>query len=142
MLLGVVALIRSIFCRECLVAGTADHNEYGEREHALCRWREQQPSQSLSHADQQTAEQRARHRTQPAGNDNDKGQKRVGGADHRRDIDDQCHHDAGGADASSANPEGERIDSFYVESDNERASMIIGAGTYRFAERRETKKRK
>src|SRR5215469_13486997 len=119
-----------------------NNNEYSEGEHALCRWREQQSSQGLGHANQQPTEQCTRHRAQPARDNDDEGQKRVGRTDHRRDIDNQCHHDTGGADASGADSEGECVKPFYIESDNERADIVVGTGTYRLAERSQTKERK
>src|SRR5262249_1003671 len=108
-----------------------DQNSEGE--HALGRRREQKSSQGFGHADQKAAQQRTSHRTEAAGNDDDEGQQRVSRADDRRNVDDQRHHDAGGADAGGANAEGQRIEPLDIEANDERAGIVVRAGAYRFA---------
>ena len=93
------------------------------------------PGHRLGQADQHAAEQRAGHRAEPAGDDDDEGEQRVGRAEWRRDVDEQHQHRAGGADAGRAEPEGQRIEMLDVEPDDQRAGVIVGAGADRLAER-------
>ena len=91
------------------------------------------PASASVKPDQQAADQRTGHRAQPAGNDNDESQQRIGRSDHRRHVDDQGHDHAGGADASGADAEGQRVKPVDVEPDDQRAGIIIGAGADRLA---------
>ena len=84
--------------------------------------------------DQHAAQQRAGHRAEPAGDDDDEGKQRVARAQRRRHVGDQRHHRAGGADAGGADAEGERIEPIDVESNHQRAGVIVGAGADRLAE--------
>ena len=79
------------------------------------------------------AEQRARHRAQAAGDDDDEGEQRIGRPERRRDVDDQHQHAAGGADAGRAEAEGQRIEVLDVEPDHQRAGVVVGAGADRLA---------
>ena len=73
--------------------------------------------------------------------DDDESQQRVGRPDHRRHVDDQRHHRAGGADAGGADAEGERVELLDVEPDHQRAGVIVGAGADRRADQREAEER-
>ena len=90
-------------------------------------------------ADQDAAEERARHGAQSAGDDDDEGQKCVARPERRRCIDQQHHHCAGGADASGAESERERVEALDVEPDYQRAGMVVGAGADRRPDEREAK---
>ena len=95
----------------------------------------------LGDPDQHAAEERARHRAEPAGDDDDEGEQRIARPEHRRCVDQQHHHGPGGADAGRAEPEGERIEALDVEPDHQRAGVVVGAGADRLADRREAKER-
>ena len=98
------------------------------------RRREQQAGKRLGDADQHAADERAGHRAEPAGDDDDEGKERIAGAEHRRRVDEQHQHGAGGADAGRAEPEGERVEPLDVEPDHQRAGVVVGAGADRLAE--------
>ena len=103
--------------------------------------REQEAGQRLGHADQHAAEQRARHRAEPADDDDDEGEQRVGRSERRRHVDDQHQHRAGRADAGRAEPEGQRVEPLHVEPDHQRAGVVVGAGADRLADIGEAEER-
>ena len=78
--------------QDALRAQQQHQHQDREREHALRGRREEQPGERLGDADQHAAEQRARHRAEPAGDDDDEGEQRIDRPDLRRDVDDQHQH--------------------------------------------------
>ena len=109
-------------------------HEDAEGEHALGGRRIEQPRQRLGEPDQHPAQQRAGHRAEPTGNDDDERQQRIGGPERGRHVDHQREHDAGGADAGGADAEGEGVEALHVEADHQRAGIVVGAGADRLAE--------
>ncbi len=95
------------------------------------------PAKRFGQSDQHAAQQRARHRAEPAGNDDDEGEQRIGRPERRRDVDQEHDHRAGGAHAGGADPEGERIEALHVQADHEGAGIVVGAGADRGAQPRE-----
>ena len=97
------------------------------------------PARRLGDADKNAAKERAGHRAQSAGNDDNEREERVARPKHRGRVNEQSEHGAGSADACCAETEGERVEALHVEADDLRAGEIIGAGADRLADKSKTK---